>query len=592
MRPWTLGLFLLLFVALLPTAAAKSGGQFVSDAPVTLTGPVMASSGALTLHHAGFETGSLEAHVFEGRLIDRTTLFLPGNYFPNPSCAQFDGDVEEKILMSVTQVLDKVVVKTRTGSLSRIVAAGGVANVTSAAPFELGPNPYHYESEQLPPEGPTHPTYAPAFPMGEFALVPGDTVDVRETPLTLEVHWGEIEATQRLVPHTYRAGIFEEERTAEVDGPIPGSKEQVKCPVNAVHELLFDMEKPYLTIRQEDVEGTRGFWAGHQAQDDIVPGDASPDAPEGTWDRKEAAEYDEARRRLLLPATVVSGPALTPLVDGKAAFTRALGSVSYDGTLHEAANQDAELVGRFALSPVASEDGHRMTTRIGDGVEDATIEGAKGDQWAAAAPYVMGATGGIAMLGLAYWGWPHLKFGGAQLLLFPLYARLKKEDILENPLRDDILGVVEQTPGISASELGRRMSCGWGTLVYHLTVLERMSLVSSAREGRHKRFFVQGRINYSDKGAVGLLANASARVLLDAVRESPGLIQRDLSRRLGLSAGTIAWHMERLEQGGLIMRAEEGRVVRYYPTQKLLDLSNQLAGTANQTVGGVEGVSS
>jgi predicted transcriptional regulator len=196
---------------------------------------------------------------------------------------------------------------------------------------------------------------------------------------------------------------------------------------------------------------------------------------------------------------------------------------------------------------------------------------------AAAAPYVVGAGIGVAAVaGLAY-AWPTVKFGTTKFLLAPLYARLKREDLLENPLRDDILEVVQTSPGISASELGRRLNCGWGTLVYHLTVLERMQLLSSAREGRHKRFFVQGRINYSDKGAVGLLANPAARMVLDAIKDQPGLIQRDLSRHLNLSPGTVAWHVDRLHEAGLVLKEEEGRVVRYYPSQKLLELTKSLA---------------
>jgi predicted transcriptional regulator len=127
-------------------------------------------------------------------------------------------------------------------------------------------------------------------------------------------------------------------------------------------------------------------------------------------------------------------------------------------------------------------------------------------------------------------------------------------------------------PGISASELGRRTHCGWGTLVYHLSVLEREDMVWSAREGRHRRYFAQGGINYSDRDAVGLLRNPASRRLADAVQRAPGIIQKDLSREVQLTPSTVAWHVDRLVAAGLVEKRAEGRQVRYFPSQRLGNL--------------------
>jgi DNA-binding transcriptional ArsR family regulator len=262
-------------------------------------------------------------------------------------------------------------------------------------------------------------------------------------------------------------------------------------------------------------------------------------------------------------------------LQGRATFVDAEGIVDdIDGSV-QARNAQVQLSGELRLRPKADlEAGRRMVTSLDGSIYQFTVQAPAGVNWSSIA---LGAAGGALLVGSAAYAWPAFRWRAARFLLLPLYARLKREQVLENPLRDDILQTVQQQPGISASELGRRLACGWGTLVYHLTVLERMKLVSSAREGRHKRFFAQGRIHYSDKGAVGLLANPAARNILDAIRAQPGVIQKELGERLELSPGTIAWHVERLAEQGLIVREEEGRVVRYYPSDRLLDLTRQLA---------------
>jgi predicted transcriptional regulator len=54
-------------------------------------------------------------------------------------------------------------------------------------------------------------------------------------------------------------------------------------------------------------------------------------------------------------------------------------------------------------------------------------------------------------------------------------------------------------------------------------------------------------------------------------------MQKELSARLSLSAGTVAWHVERLAGEGLVVKEEDGRTVRYYPSERLLDLTRRLA---------------
>lgn len=573
---------LLLLLALPGAAATRVAGELTSDAPVTLLGDGVATGRDLALLHYAFAEGSLAGRAYSGTLVERIVAHLQPPQ-QNPTCNQFEGQQQSytRLAADSTKYYDLIDYHLKGGALARIgfpnearfSATEAGASRDLSKPFALlGPNPYRYRAGAAPAADAAPDSFAPAFPTGGFVVVPTETLHT-VGPVEMTLEWGVLEAKQRDRTQDYSAGIVPSTRTV-TDGTNPLQPTTVTCTVDEVHTYEFDQSIVVLTLAQEGADRPARVWARHETPDVA----AAHAYPAGYWSRRDGPAFATGLDQAALPATVFTSPDFTMRVQGAARFERALGTLTGDGVHDEVKDQGVRLVGDLGLTPLSSDDGHRMTTRVGNDLTAFAVDGANGPKaLLAAAPWIAGGLAGVALVGVGLWRTPVARFEATKWLLTPLYARLRKEDLLENPLRDDILEVVERSPGISASELGRRLECGWGTLVYHLTVLERMQLLSSAREGRHKRFFVQGRINYSDKGAVGLLANPAARLVLDAIREAPGSIQRDLSRRVGLSPGTIAWHVERLSEAGLVLKEEEGRVVRYYPSQRLLELTRQLA---------------
>lgn len=587
MRPWLLAATLIGLLA--PTTlAAEASGELTSDAPVRLFGDGQAVGSDLFLYHYAFRDGSFSGKVYSGTLTEHR-WFQVAEGQPFACYSEYEGRHEfEKALVADPQtpynVIDFGLV---TGAFARTKFPNGlgfsISSVgdpqDSSEPFAyLGPNPYPHQGGvsggasgtiggDEPPEAGADP-FVPAFATDAFAAVPARAFNTVSS-MNMELYWGEIKTVQRERERTFSAGVAEEPRPNPAPNPITPDPE---CKVIVTRWIEFDQITVVASIDQSGAERALAYWRGEGSAQ-------SADEMPGHWERSRGADFAKALEDRNLPATLLAAPDFHLELSGRAQFYNALGSISVGGLPHEAKDATMTLHGHPTLKPVASDGAQRMTTRVGGDVATASVGGVADDgwTWTLDVPATFAFAAGLSAVAAAAWAWPLLKLKGTQWLLFPLYARLKKEDVLENPLRDDILVVVQGSPGISASELGRRLECGWGTLVYHLTVLERMQLISSAREGRHKRFFVQGRINYSDKGAVGLLANPSARTLLDAIRERPGLIQRDLGRLLGLSPGTVAWHVDRLEEAGLVIKEEEGRVVRYYPSAKLLELTRQLA---------------
>lgn len=175
------------------------------------------------------------------------------------------------------------------------------------------------------------------------------------------------------------------------------------------------------------------------------------------------------------------------------------------------------------------------------------------------------ASGSLFLAFLATYFLPLLKFELSRLGLVVGYSKLRREEILDNRVRDALLQAIQTEPGLSVTDLRKRVDAGWGTTVYHLSVLERSRHVSSVALGRHRRFFAVGLIDASERSKWAMLQHPRARNLYRIVQENPGIIQRELASRVALKRPVASWHLKRLEREGLVRRERDGRRVLYYP---------------------------
>jgi predicted transcriptional regulator len=164
---------------------------------------------------------------------------------------------------------------------------------------------------------------------------------------------------------------------------------------------------------------------------------------------------------------------------------------------------------------------------------------------------------------------PALKFVGAKgLLLVPGYAKLRKQDLLDNQIRDQILQVIRNDPGVHTTDLAERVDAGWGTTVYHLGVLEKNGLVSSLIDGRYHRFFPVGTVDFSARGQLAVMKNLRTKSIYELIAHDPGIVQESLARSIGISAPAAIFHLKRLEEVGMVGRVRKGRKVHYYANEK------------------------
>lgn len=185
-------------------------------------------------------------------------------------------------------------------------------------------------------------------------------------------------------------------------------------------------------------------------------------------------------------------------------------------------------------------------------------------------PVTVGAAGlGVALLAATVYLWPALKFAATKLVVVPFYAQVQGDDVLDNETRATIFEAIQSDPGLSATDLSKRADCGWGTVVYHLAVLEQNGMVISSRDGRHRRFFPYSGMDFRHKDVFSAIRNETTAAILNAIRDSPGIHQKALRKEVDLAASTVNWHISKLEDADLVVKERDGRKVRYRPGTNL-----------------------
>src|SRR3989441_7472056 len=121
---------------------------------------------------------------------------------------------------------------------------------------------------------------------------------------------------------------------------------------------------------------------------------------------------------------------------------------------------------------------------------------------------------------------------------FPLYTRLKKEEVLDHFVRGQVFGMIKTDPGTNFTEIRDNLDLSNGTLSYHLRTLEVAGFIRSERDGLYKRFFASD-AQPAPEGE-GIRLSTLQKLLIDSLRRNPEAAQRDLAERAGVTQQTIS----------------------------------------------------
>jgi len=149
-----------------------------------------------------------------------------------------------------------------------------------------------------------------------------------------------------------------------------------------------------------------------------------------------------------------------------------------------------------------------------------------------------------------------------------LFARLRTEDRILSGARHRILEYLRNEPGQDQAGIQRDLEMSTGSAVYNLSVLSDKGYLTVHRDGRHKRYYVNGNAlrpvaNGMTKYIVSALRNVNTKRMAMYLLERPGAAQKEVSEGLSLDPSTVHWHAERLKKVGVLSSMREGRNVAY-----------------------------
>jgi DNA-binding transcriptional ArsR family regulator len=147
------------------------------------------------------------------------------------------------------------------------------------------------------------------------------------------------------------------------------------------------------------------------------------------------------------------------------------------------------------------------------------------------------------------------RFALIKYLWVPLYTKIRKEEVLDQFVRGRIFGVIEHNPGVTYSQIKRKIGVGNGTLTHHLSMLEKQNYIKADRDGLYKRFYP--RDYHIDEDAVEL--TTLQRDIYFLAKTEPGISQKDLSDRLGVSERVMSYHIHLLQEARLLRVERTGR---------------------------------
>ncbi len=156
----------------------------------------------------------------------------------------------------------------------------------------------------------------------------------------------------------------------------------------------------------------------------------------------------------------------------------------------------------------------------------------------------------------------------AKLGLLPFYSRIEDEELLDHPLRRQLLEVLEAEPGLRLADLARRIDVDRSTADHHLAKLEEAGFVRHVGTNGASRWFVAGQLPPETIEAEAVLATGDTREIYAAIQDEPGTSLSRLADSVDKHPSSVHRVVERLIEAGLVDKRREGRSVALTPADQ------------------------
>lgn len=189
---------------------------------------------------------------------------------------------------------------------------------------------------------------------------------------------------------------------------------------------------------------------------------------------------------------------------------------------------------------------------------------------AAAAAGILSA-GGLAIFLNENWRYTFL------IPFLPLYTKLRRERVLDHFIRGQIYGYIMANPGEHYNAIKEALGLTNGSLAHHLRTLEREEFVKSKRFGLYRRFY-PSYMQLPDENFFHM--NDVQRMIVEIIKNSPGISQKEIADRLNVTPPTINYHINILHRNSLVSVVKRGRMTHCFVASTFQDGSRGVANRA------------
>lgn len=140
-----------------------------------------------------------------------------------------------------------------------------------------------------------------------------------------------------------------------------------------------------------------------------------------------------------------------------------------------------------------------------------------------------------------------------------LFSRLREAAVLGHPRRSALVEFVRMHPGERAEMARRSLGLPNGVWLHHLRVLVQRGLVRERREEGMCRLYPGG-----PRIAPRPYLRPFHRAVLDRLRSTPGLTQREIARTFGASERAVSYQVAQLQRQGLLRVERAGQSKRCF----------------------------
>lgn len=144
-----------------------------------------------------------------------------------------------------------------------------------------------------------------------------------------------------------------------------------------------------------------------------------------------------------------------------------------------------------------------------------------------------------------------------QILFSPLVRKLSHSKVLENPIRQQILKILDEREFDHYSSLKSKLNCSFSIFEWHLRVLEDFELIKTIIIGQYKVFFLK--YTELDEFKLKIFFSIRSKKALDileflVMRSIDFYPIKNISDTLNMSQTTVLYHCSKLESLGLLIK--------------------------------------